>query len=75
MMRKADYSVWKPTGRETSLILTERAAKPGVGKYTSENPPDGYTPEDEFFDLLARHRQPQYEATAKERKKKRRMSV
>ena len=34
--------------------------------------PDGYTPEDEFFDLLVRHRQSQYDATVKEKKKTKR---
>ena len=33
--------------------------------------PDAYTPEEEFFDLLARHRQSQYDATVKRKKKKR----
>ena len=32
--------------------------------------PEGYTHEDEFFDLLVRRRQPQYDATVKEAKRR-----
>ena len=32
--------------------------------------PGGYTPEDEFSDLLVRHRQSQYDATTKYKKKR-----
>ena len=63
---------WYEAHRTRNFTFANRASRDAWSQevYFGESP-DGYTPEGEFFDLLVRERQSQYDATVMYKRKKR----